>query len=44
MPIVADHIGVAMATRVEDGLLTGIYSVRNPGKLTYLEREATLRC
>ena len=32
-----------MAMRIEDGLITGLYLVRNPEKLSHMERETTLR-
>jgi RNA polymerase sigma-70 factor (ECF subfamily) len=32
-----------MAVRVDDGLITGLYAVRNPEKLSRLERETALR-
>lgn len=32
-----------VAVRVEDGLVTGLYAVRNPEKLTHMERETALR-
>jgi len=31
-----------MALRVEDGLISGMYVVRNPHKLSGLEQEVTL--
>ncbi|MFI0787472.1 RNA polymerase sigma-70 factor [Streptomyces lydicus] len=36
-------IDTVMAVRIDDGLITGLYAVRNPEKLSYLEQEATLR-
>jgi RNA polymerase sigma-70 factor, ECF subfamily len=36
-------IDTVMAVRIEDGLITGLYAVRNPEKLSQLERETTLR-
>ena len=32
-----------IAVRIDDGLVTGLYSVRNPEKLSHLEQETTLR-
>ena len=32
-----------MALRIDDGLITGLYSVRNPEKLSHMERETALR-
>jgi len=32
-----------VAVRIDDGLITGLYSVRNPEKLSHLERETALR-
>lgn len=32
-----------VAVRVDDGLVTGLYIVRNPQKLTYVQRETVLR-
>ncbi|HEX4289094.1 MAG TPA: RNA polymerase sigma-70 factor [Trebonia sp.] len=31
------------ALRIDDGLITGLYSVRNPEKLSHMERETALR-
>ena len=36
-------IDTVLAARTDDGLITGLYAVRNPGKLSHLERETTLR-
>jgi RNA polymerase sigma-70 factor (TIGR02957 family) len=36
-------IDTVLAARTDDGLITGLYAVRNPGKLSRLERETTLR-
>nr|WP_244304177.1 RNA polymerase sigma-70 factor [Streptomyces lydicus] len=36
-------IDTVMAVRIDDGLITGLYAVRNPEKLSYLAQEATLR-
>jgi RNA polymerase sigma-70 factor (TIGR02957 family) len=32
-----------MAVRIDDGLITGLYAVRNPEKLSHMDRETTLR-
>ncbi|MFJ8768789.1 RNA polymerase sigma-70 factor [Streptomyces clavifer] len=37
------RIDTVLAMRVEDGLVTGLYAVRNPEKLSHLKRETTLR-
>jgi RNA polymerase sigma-70 factor (ECF subfamily) len=37
------EIDTVMAMRIDDGLVTGLYAVRNPEKLSHLERETTLR-
>jgi RNA polymerase sigma-70 factor (ECF subfamily) len=29
--------------RIDDGLVAGIYTVRNPNKLSYVQRETALR-
>jgi hypothetical protein len=36
------EIETVMAVRVDDGLITGLYAVRNPEKLSYLEQETAL--
>ncbi|WP_433621133.1 RNA polymerase sigma-70 factor [Nocardia sp. CA-120079] len=38
-----DELDTVMAVRIDDGLVTGIYSVRNPEKLSHMQRESTLR-
>ena len=35
-------IDSVVAVRIDDGLITGLYSVRNPEKLSHLERETAL--
>ena len=40
---VDDQIEGVLAVRTEDGLITGLYFVRNPEKLSRLEQETTLR-
>ncbi|MFF8594611.1 RNA polymerase sigma-70 factor [Streptomyces sp. NPDC015220] len=37
------EIDTVVAMRIDDGLVTGLYAVRNPEKLSHLERETTLR-
>ncbi|TCO54242.1 RNA polymerase sigma-70 factor [Actinocrispum wychmicini] len=37
------EIDTVLAMRVEDGLITGLYAVRNPEKLSHMERETALR-
>jgi RNA polymerase sigma-70 factor (TIGR02957 family) len=37
------EIDTVMAVRMDDGLITGLYAVRNPEKLSHMERETTLR-
>jgi RNA polymerase sigma-70 factor (ECF subfamily) len=37
------EIDTVMAARIDDGLITGLYAVRNPGKLSHMERETILR-
>ncbi|WAU86416.1 RNA polymerase sigma-70 factor [Streptomyces sp. Qhu-G9] len=36
-------IDTVLAMRIEDGLITGLYAVRNPEKLSRLDQETTLR-
>jgi hypothetical protein len=36
------EIDSVVAVRVEGGLVTGLYSVRNPEKLSHVERETAL--
>ncbi|MEU4725865.1 RNA polymerase sigma-70 factor [Nonomuraea dietziae] len=36
------EIDSVMAVRIDDGLITGLYAVRNPEKLSHMERETTL--
>jgi len=38
-----DEIDTVIAVRIDDGLITGLYAVRNPEKLSHMERETTLR-
>ncbi|WP_410671483.1 RNA polymerase sigma-70 factor [Amycolatopsis sp. cmx-4-68] len=38
-----DAVDTVLAVRVDDGLITGLYAVRNPEKLSRLDRETALR-
>ncbi|MGK4580311.1 RNA polymerase sigma-70 factor [Kitasatospora sp. HPMI-4] len=38
-----DAIDTVVAVRIDDGLITGLYAVRNPEKLSHMRRETTLR-
>jgi RNA polymerase sigma-70 factor (TIGR02957 family) len=38
-----DEIDTVIAVRIDDGLITGLYAVRNPEKLSHMERETALR-
>ena len=37
------EIDTVIAVRIDDGLVTGLYAVRNPEKLSHMEQETTLR-
>jgi RNA polymerase sigma-70 factor (TIGR02957 family) len=37
------EIDTVVAVRIDDGLVTGLYGVRNPEKLSHMERETALR-
>ncbi|MEV1331245.1 RNA polymerase sigma-70 factor [Micromonospora costi] len=37
------EIDTVVAVRIDDGLITGLYAVRNPEKLSYMKREVALR-
>jgi len=37
------EIDTVIAVRIDDGLITGMYAVRNPAKLSHMEQETTLR-
>ena len=37
------EIDGVIAVRIDDGLITGLYVVRNPEKLSHIEQETTLR-
>ncbi len=36
------EINTVVAVRIDDGLITGLYAVRNPEKLSHMEQETTL--
>ncbi|WP_370948709.1 RNA polymerase sigma-70 factor [Amycolatopsis sp. cg5] len=40
---VDDEIDTVLAVRMDDGLVTGLYAVRNPAKLSHMDRETALR-
>jgi RNA polymerase sigma-70 factor (TIGR02957 family) len=37
------EVDTVVALRIDDGLVTGLYAVRNPAKLSHMNRETTLR-
>ncbi|MBO0828326.1 MAG: RNA polymerase subunit sigma-24, partial [Streptosporangiales bacterium] len=37
------EVDTVLAMRVDEGLVTGLYAVRNPEKLSHIERETALR-
>ncbi|MET7806286.1 RNA polymerase sigma-70 factor [Micromonospora chersina] len=37
-----DEVDTVLAVRIDDGLVTGLYAVRNPHKLSHMEHEITL--
>jgi hypothetical protein len=37
------EIDTVVALRIDDGLITGLYAVRNPEKLSHMDRETALR-
>ncbi|HUQ56284.1 RNA polymerase sigma-70 factor [Lentzea sp.] len=37
------ELDAVIALRIEDGLISGLYAVRNPAKLSHMDRETTLR-
>jgi RNA polymerase sigma-70 factor (ECF subfamily) len=37
------EVDTVVAVRMDDGLITGLYAVRNPEKLSHMERETALR-
>jgi RNA polymerase sigma-70 factor (ECF subfamily) len=36
-------LDTVLAVRIDDGLITGLYAVRNPAKLAHMDRETALR-
>jgi len=40
---VNDVIDTVLAVRIDNGLITGLYAVRNPEKLSHMDQEAALR-
>jgi RNA polymerase sigma-70 factor (ECF subfamily) len=38
-----DKIDTVVAVRIDDGLITGLYAVRNPEKLSHMQHETALR-
>jgi hypothetical protein len=38
-----DEVDTVIAVRIDDGRVTGLYAVRNPEKLSHLQRETVLR-
>jgi RNA polymerase sigma-70 factor (ECF subfamily) len=36
------QIDTVLAVRIDDGLITGLYAIRNPEKLSHMEQETTL--
>jgi RNA polymerase sigma-70 factor (ECF subfamily) len=38
-----DEIDTVIAVRIDDGLITGLYAVRNPEKLSHMAQQTTLR-
>ena len=37
------EVDTVIAVRIDDGLITGLYAVRNPAKLSHMEQETALR-
>jgi RNA polymerase sigma-70 factor (ECF subfamily) len=37
------EVDAVIAIRIDDGLITGLYAVRNPQKLSHMAQETTLR-
>ncbi|MFI6686264.1 RNA polymerase sigma-70 factor [Streptomyces sp. NPDC050485] len=37
------ELDTVVAVRIDDGLITGLYAVRNPAKLTHMQQETALR-
>ena len=38
-----DVLDTVVGVRIDDGLITELYAVRNPDKLSHMQRETTLR-
>jgi hypothetical protein len=36
-------VDTVLAVRIDNGLITGLYAVRNPEKLSHMDRETILR-
>jgi len=41
--LVDGEVDTVLAARIDDGLITGVYAVRNPEKLSHMQRETALR-
>jgi RNA polymerase sigma-70 factor (TIGR02957 family) len=41
--LVDGEVDTVLAARIDDGLITGVYAVRNPEKLSHMRRETALR-
>jgi len=41
--LINGEVDAVIAVRIDDGLISGLYSVRNPEKLSRIQRETTLR-
>ena len=37
------ELDTVIGVRIDDGLITGLYAVRNPEKLSHMQRETALR-
>ena len=37
------ELDTVLAVRIDDGLVSGLYAVRNPEKLSHMEQETSLR-
>ncbi|MBB6377546.1 hypothetical protein BKA01_004804 [Pseudonocardia eucalypti] len=37
------EVDTVVTVRIDDGLITGLYAVRNPEKLSHMKRETALR-
>lgn len=40
---IGDEVDTVLAVRIDEGLITGLYAVRNPEKLSHIRRETALR-